>query len=71
MLSFDEGPGIVNVRKDARRTAEDLVFKGYSFIDTDIVLYLATIPYCYVPFHADILTDDTVFYLLLPLIGHG
>ena len=53
--------GVVDVGEDHGGTAEDAVFQGYAFIDTDVVLDLATVADGDIGTDDDILADVAVF----------
>ncbi len=59
-LALDESSRVKDIGEYATRSTEDPVFQGNSFVDRDIVLYLASIAQAYVRADHDILADDTV-----------
>jgi hypothetical protein len=60
-------PGIVNIGKDHGRAAKNSVFKGHTFIYTDVVLYLALFADGYIRAYYHVLADVAIF----PYVGAG
>lgn len=60
-FAFNEGAGIIDIRKHAGWAAKDLILKGNTSIDRYIVLDFAPVSDNDIPLYADILADNTGF----------
>jgi hypothetical protein len=58
---------IINVSKNHRRTAEDAVLQSHTFINRNIILYLAALADGYIWAYYHVLTDVAIF----PYVGAG
>jgi hypothetical protein len=59
MMAHNLGARIHDIRKNTRRTTEDVVFEFNTRIDRDIILNLDVIPNHHVRSHMDILAENT------------